>query len=743
MLAGCAPATPTVSAPEGSVARAPDGGAASNDADASIPTATPFRSELVPNRWERLRDDLPSSAWETGIAYEPRLGALVQHGGHLPGSYVQSPYTLRYEIRRDTFVDSLAPVRPMRRCIVELAWLSGPARIATVQGAASHGSLPPGTLRGWRVTRSDARGPWLYDALADRWEHTRPTGTEWPLRQHAGIVYDETSDAMYVVGGDGLYAYVPHANRVLRLPMPAALSRRFGYAIAFDPDSRRLAIFGGASRHWTYGHIDGDETDNCGVVDTETCASYYREYVASDTWILDVDDAARAGWPPADGDAVPAGWHKLEGPGPPRGMPMWDHQRLQLTWHAPSGRMLLLQHAIDEAPNMDPRTWPSIDLWALDAGSETWTRIDTDAPPHFAGLSAYAEGEDVLFAWGGGERGDAAASDTRATTNRVLYAMRPRVPGAPSRVPPSVARVSSLVLDAARVELRFPATPGRTYEIARAPATPMAGAYEVVARVTADRDEVTHVDVAGDAGAHAYRAREEGTLRWSLPAFDVPARPSGLRAITRSANQVELTWDAPPSDVAEVRLHRFGPSEGRHVIGSSPPGARSYVDREVDLGDGLARVYVATFVDAAGRESGASPMAYTVPDAPEALSVEELVDGSFEVRWVPRDATERLALFYLDYHCNARSSIEAYLDAFTPVDGPSLEGGTARVRAPVLDPVLRNRAPESEPGECGRTLREGHYFYGRVIGALDQPGLYSDIVSPRDPRFRAAVPERH
>lgn len=705
-----------------------DTGTPARERDAGEPAVVPFRPDLVPNRFERVRDDLPSLVWETGVAYEPRVGSLFQHGGHLLESYAQTAYTWRYDARGDALIEALPSTRPMRRCIVELAWLDGPDWLATVQGAASHGTLPSGWIQGWRVTRSDARGPWLYDALTDRWEHARPSGAEWPRRTHAGIAYDATSDALYVVGPDGLYAYAARANRVVRLPMPAALFGRQGYAMAFDPDARRLVVFGGSTRHWTYGHIDGDETDNCNVVDAETCASYYRAYVRDDTWVLDVDEAARAGW--TEGE-VPAGWHSIEGAHPPRGMPMWNHQRLQLVWHGPSGRMLLLQNPIDDTPAMEPASWPAVEAWTFDARAEAWERADVEEPPHFAGLLAYAPDLDVLFSWGGGERGADAAMDRSATGSRTLYAMRPELGAALS--PPSVPRISVGPIDATRVEVRFAAQPGRRYEIARAPATPIAGAYETIAEVDGET-EVRFTD--DDPGAHAYRVRELGTERWSLPAFDTPDRPGELVAIAGTA-EVELRWREVEHAIG-YRVYRSGPGENRRLV--AEVDTASHHDT-IDLSDGLVRFYVVTAIDVAGRESGSSPMAFTVPDAPIALDVDALPDGRFEVHWQQRDASERLELRYLDYHCNARNSIELFLDAFTLVEGGPFEAGTAIVSAPALDPATRDLAPTSEPGECARTLREGPYFYGRIVNALDQAGLYSDIVSPTDPRFRAALPD--
>jgi hypothetical protein len=750
VVAGCSgsDAGPDGAPPTSRDAAAPpitsDGAIAADDAG-PIPTRPPFRPELEPNRWQLVRDDLPNIAWEAGLAYDPRAGRVAHHGGHLLSSYAQSNYTSLYTIRDDIFSESLAPLRPMRRCISELAYLDGPERFATVQGGTGHGSLPQGRLSEYRIVRGDARGPWLLDPTRDRWEDARPSGAQWPRRSHANVAYDPTSDVLFGLGSASLTAFVAHTNEILELPLPAALHGRRGYGLAFDPDSRRLVVFGGATRLFFYGRIDGDETDNCDVVDAATCASYFRDFVLSDTWILDIDEAARAGWPAAaTADAIPTGWHRALGePHPPRGMPTWNHTRLQLHFHPPSGRMLLLQSPIDDAPIQSSREWPPIELWALDAARETWERIETIDPPHYAGIATWASGEDALFVWGGGgTTAEARATDPAAMSSRSLYMIRPAIAGAPPLAPAPLSRIAVETVEGG-VAVRFAGEPGVEHEIARADVARIAGAYEVVARVRAEGRETTWIDAGAGTASHAYRVRPVGALRWSLPAFDRPARPTGLRAIPRSATEVALAWDRSiDPDVVAYHVYRWGPGEGRHRIAEAL-SPLAMVDSEIDLSDGLARVYVVTAIDRAGRESGSSPMAFTVPDPPEALEVRMEDDGRFTVAWLPQDAEhQRLAIHYLDYHCNARSTIEVFLDTFVPVAGGPFTGDRVVVEAPPIDPALRERAPLAEPGECGRTRRDGHFFYARVVNALGQPGFYSDIVAPIDERFRAAVAPR-
>ncbi len=708
--------------------------------DAGSPAPEPFRPELTANRFELVRDDLPAFVWESGVAYDPRTESIVHHGGHVSHRYAQSPYTWRYALREDRFIEATPRARPPRRCLVEVDYLDDAERVVTVQGGASHGSLPAGRIAGWRVVRGDPRGPWLYDAVEDAWAAARPSGTAWPQRIHAQTAYDPASDALFLVGGDALYAYVEHANTVLRHPIPADLAGRSFYGIAFDRDARRLVVFGGTSRPWTYGHLDGDETDNCGVVDQETCNSYYRQYVHSDTWVLDVDAAAASGWADAPSEgALPAGWSHLdEGAGPPRGMPQLNHQRLQLTWHAPSGRVLLLQNDVHEVPLMSPATWSPVRLWAFDAVAMRWDEVPVEEPPHFMGHTTYVADLDVLVTWGGGQRGADAASDTNAATSSTLYLMRPRIGDLPARPPATVDAITATTTTRG-VELRFAARAGRRYEIARADADPMAGAFAPLATVEADADPATYVDLTAADAPHAYRVREVGTERWSRPAFDAPRWPGETTADVESATSVRVRW-AAVDGAARYAVHRSGPGETRTLVGET--ASTELLDDGVDLSDGRVRLYTVTAIDPAGRQSGHGPMAYTVADRPTALDVRARADGRLDVTWdAPRDGLA-LELYYLDYHCNARASIETFLDTFTPVAGGPFEGGAAVIEPPAIDPVARMAAPTAEPGECGRTFHEGHFLYGRFVDRLGQRGLYSGIVSPDDPAYRPAAPGR-
>lgn len=728
-------------------AQAADASTRADDAgEADAGRAPTFRPDLPGNVWVHLRDDLPVPAWETAIAYDPRTGDVVQHGGHIAFNYAQSGYTTHYNVEHDSIEEARAPVRPMRRCIVESAWLSGPQRVATVQGAASHGTMPQGIVRYFKLERADAVGPWLYDAVTQEWEHMRPAATvSWPQREHAAIAYDETSDAMFLIGNDGLVAYFPRLNRIVKYPLPSPLLHRMGYALAVDPDARKLVVFGGASRHWVYGNIDGDETDNCGVVSDEVCASYYRAYVKDDTWVLDLSQPPASDWVTNADAGVPSGWHQVEGAHPPRGLPMWNHNRLSFAWHPGSGQLLLLQNDISQAPLTDVRQWPLLDLWAFDAKLERWALVPTQNPPHLYGVTSLATKEDVLLVWGGGHQGADASQDTHAMGNTSLYLMRPHFDG-PRLDAPSVDRVQAAAVGPEDNTVVFDADVGASYEVQRATSRPEVGPYQTVATVTAEHAQTTYVDHAPDAGFVGYRVRKVGTQRFSIPGFTEPPYPHQVVAHVESSKRVEVRWAPLAQSVKSLRVYRLGP-EGRVKLAALDPTSRTYTDTSVDLSDGRVRAYGVAAVDFAGREGGLSPLAFSVDDAPRALDVHAEVHGAdggvdggvFEVNWAPRSPGESLQLYYLDYHCNARSSIVAYMDAYTPVLG-RVQGGHGVVHVPPLDPVLRNKAPLAEPGECGRTLRPGHYFYGRIVNALGQEGFFSDLMSPSDARFRAAAP---
>jgi hypothetical protein len=284
------------------------------------------------------------------------------------------------------------------------------------------------------------------------------------------------------------------------------------------------------------------------------------------------------------------------------------------------------------------------------------------------------------------------------------------------------------------VTVEWPAEPGLRYEVFRALADSLPGAYEKLgSKPTASG---RYVDRTVEAGkVYAYQVAAAGAVRRSLPGFNQPGRPGGLLASVEGAREVRLSWKPDPAaDVVGYRVYRARGAEVEEPRGqlltAKPLGEPRLVDRTLDLSDGVMCSYWVTAVNRAGIESGASPLARTFPDAPRGLVVPEGVgpaDGvgnrlNYVVGWNWPDQV-KVAGFNV-YHATenidtllVQGGYGSFWKLWTKVNEKPVESG--EIVFPVSADGPRN-----------------HYFYVRAVNVLGQEGFYSDLVSPTDRRFR-------
>jgi len=666
--------------------------------------------EAPVNRWVLRHDQTPITVWENGIAWDPEARRVIWYGGHVGRLYPQSNYTILYDPEQNRFRESQAPTRPQRRCLVHVAYVDSCRRTLTADGGSHHGSVPGGGLAGEYKTvfRSDPRGPWLYDALDDSWEDCRTLPPGWKRAAHAPICHEPNSDAVFGLRGDELCIYSPRLNRVFTRPLPPELRNLLNYGLAADPLRRKLVVFGGTVTTRRPEKVDGKN-----VYDTVVKDSTWTYDIAADVWT----QCAPRIHPPATKAYL--------------GMPS-----LQMVWHNASGTILLVQSA-DRAP-ADGQPWPPAELWSFDAAAGQWARtpVDEAGPrPVFAGLAAYAPEPDLLFLFGGGTDGAGEGENPQAWpgSSRQVWSCRVRVPG---RTPVAPAGPERILVTAGEqaVTIQWPAQPGVNYDVFRAPAAPLPGSFE---RITASPVADGRLeDRSAERGkVYAYQVAAVGAARRSLPAFNQPWRPAGLVASVESAREVRLRWKAnSEADLAGYRVYRargagVEKGEGRLLAPRLLEEPR-FVDSAVDLSDGVICSYWVTAVNRAGIESGASPLAYTAPDAPANLTAPEgvaLSDGvgnrlGFAVDWTwPADV--KVAGFNV-YHATehidtllAEGGYERFWKLWTKVNDRPIPGREFVMPAPPDGP-------------------RHHYFYVRAVNVLGQEGFLTDIVSPTDRRFR-------
>jgi hypothetical protein len=681
------------------------------------------------NSWILVHEYAPNINWENGVAWDPRTRRIVWHGGHMGRLYPQSNYTFLYDPKQNRFSESQAPTRPQRRCLIHLDYLDAWGLVVTTDGGRSHGSIPGGGLKGdFRSVMFDvSRGPWLYDPVLDTWEDCRTLPPVWQRAAHAPIAYEPGTDALFALRGDKLAIFSPRLNRMFFRALPPALHRRLGYGLAADPRGRRLIVFGG-SAGGGYQWARAAE----GQTRAEARAEAYDRMVKNDTWIYDI---VKDKWHEAAVDAAKR---------PPRGMPMNGMLNLQLVWHEASDTAFLVQSAIDDARTPAVK-WPPAQCWSFDPDRETWTLVPTvpgpqGQQPAFAGLLTYEPEQNRLWLFGGGRDGEGfegkpqdPAAIFPAQRSRLVWSCRLEVPGRSSRPVPSAAAPSVETL-AEGVRVAWQQPPGSRYDVFRAVADPFPGAYERINTKPVNGGSYLDKDVK-EGRVYAYRVAVAGSGRQSPCAFNQLWRPSGVLVSVESKNRVRVSW--PPhkaDDVAGYKVYRAHGKELEKGEGTCltdlPVRDTHIVDDKIDLSDGVIRSYWVTVVNRAGIESGASPLAYTVPDAPPSLGCPVGVgpsDGvgnrlNYVIAWDWPDDV-KVAGFNV-YHATEH------------IDTLLVKGGY-RAFWPLWKkltdkPITRREyfftIPKDKP--CH------HYFYVRAVNILGQEGFYTDIVSPTDRRFR-------
>jgi hypothetical protein len=634
-------------------------------------------------RWERIETDRPAEIWESGAAYDPATGSIVQHGGHAIGSYAQSSHTFVHDLETRKTRRSMAAIRPQRRCLTDLVHVDSLGRVLTGNGASSHGSLPQGQLAAdYRsIVKGDPRGPWLYDSVADDWEDARPLGAVWERYPHGQLAYDAVHDVVLHLAGSRLALYSPRTNQVLSRELPAALRDRDGYGIVALGRTGTILLFGGRA---------GGE-------------------ILDDTWIYD-----------AGADR----WEEVSTAiRPPRGLPMSDFLELDLTFHAPLGRALLWTvPAVGPIPTFS--AWPSPELWAFDPLERAWNQIAVEGDsPAFPGLLVSASDRDVLVLVGGGRDGP-PANDPRPALSRELWLGRIDVPPA-TRATESAPDGVRVETTASTIELSWSAVAGESYEVWRAAAAPLPGIFEHVATVSGDR--WTAAPLSGDAFAYRVVVVGRPLATGSLPAFDQPLRPRGLVASVETATRVVLRWSAAHEpDVVGYHVYRatgaaIATGHGTRLT-TSPHAATTFVDNTIDLGDGVIRGYWVVAVNRGGIASGPSPLAYSTPDAPRNFRATARADRTTALvqwEWPADRAVAGFRLYMSDHHENtlgySPQQTAAWWAQWTPVTTVPITGRAIEV--PLSDPV------------------RDYYFYARAVSVLGQAGFHTDITSPTDPRF--------
>jgi hypothetical protein len=725
------------------------------------------------NKWQ-LRTMAPNHVHENDMAYDPSTGKAVFHGGHVGMLYPQSNYTFLYDVRRNRFFESQSQYRPQRRCFANVVYLDSCRMVLTGCGSPGHGSLPQG---GFSKSQGDYRecyrafnvGPWLYDGTDDSWSDCRPLPPKWHNKDVSAHVYERNSDVMLFNEGDKWSLYCPRTNRNTMRWLPEPLWARCGYAVAADPIRRKIVLFGGDTQFFF-----------------PRTKSDYEKKIRGDTWIYDM---ATDKWRQVQTKVSPA-------PGYPMLAVM--SLKMVYHYSSDTMLMLQnpISEPPTDLNKIPPAELWSFDLDREEWSKVPVENYGTNGPS-FIGLLDYARNEDLLVLIGGGKDFIGEDGQPGISPSRSVWTCRVRIPGREPAIPPPIerirvetgdganrvvwadavrtshpelerlfggkpvgfivyrARVSGLsgkttamysadapfnkaALEPPQLPPHLASTPQQPRKTWWGPdADPCPGVYERI-----NRDPVLDglfVDNDITPGAvYAYQITPNGAppnLIRSLPAFNQPWHPTGLRASVEATNRILLRWNAnTEQDIAGYKVYRAIGEAIEHGTGTlltaTPIQTQEFMDSGDNLSDCTVRFYWVTAINKGGIESGASPLAHSFPDQPMGLTVlpgegPSNRDGillGYRLRWEwPKDVkVAGFHVYYADHHRNGSN-------------GP---GGT-------YDQDWKRTTDKPHPDNefvfplAADDPRPNHYFHVRAVNILGQEGFYTDIVSPTDLRFRS------
>jgi hypothetical protein len=306
----------------------------------------------------------------------------------------------------------------------------------------------------------------------------------------------------------------------------------------------------------------------------------------------------------------------------------------------------------------------------------------------------------------------------------MVHAIQVAVPGK-RRSAPRPERVELTTAPGGAVTLTWEAEAGLAYDVYRATADPFPRDYVKISAAPVLAG--TFVDGSAQPGrVYAYQVAVTGELVRSQPAFNQLRVPRDLVAAVDSATKVRLRWrpSAEPDLVGyDVYRARGANFQGAVRLTASPVTRPAFEDTTVDLRDGVLRDYWVVAVNRAGIKSGASPMAYTAPDAPLALNVVAEAPDRLRVSWDwPDDVpVAGFNVYHVDHHENTQGWSADQIAAWQ-AKWQVVGGGPVDEHSIVYEVAAGDIAKQ-------------HYFYVRAVDRLGVEGFLTDIASATDDSF--------
>ncbi|MHA2081939.1 MAG: Kelch repeat-containing protein [Candidatus Thorarchaeota archaeon] len=203
-----------------------------NDANNSVPTnPTNLRGTLADQSTLPVRGD-------AGVAYDGESDRIIIFGGWNQSVHSKDQNeTWAYNFNTDTYTKLAPSTKPPGRAEAPLVYDSNRDRIVVFGGMHDLSTL------------ESLNDTWIFDYNTNNWTELFPASTPGARRAH-GIAYDIESDKIVMFGGRDAYdnrtwVYDPATNEWQAMSPAFSPSARSEHKMVYDSESDRIILFGG------------------------------------------------------------------------------------------------------------------------------------------------------------------------------------------------------------------------------------------------------------------------------------------------------------------------------------------------------------------------------------------------------------------------------------------------------------------------------------------------------------------
>ncbi|MBL8026852.1 MAG: T9SS type A sorting domain-containing protein [Fibrobacteres bacterium] len=526
-------------------------------------------------------------AYENDLAWDYKNGVIILGFGH---NSANTNRVWEYTFKKDTFTNSNPFHRPPKTCGPALVYDPGMERIFKMGGA-----FHPGLNHGYGEISADGKqikamitteesGVWAYDAARSQWYSMRPIqpwpkSPSYPYAPGFSLNFTYARDfGLNILTGrlnnNAVWAYHGHTNRWIQFPVGTVIPTAMYQAptTAYDLKNHVLIKVGG-----TVGAPDIMED--------------------SSTWSFDIASATWKSYSLSKNTPIRKG--------------TWSYGGMTATYDEWLRKTIVVSGDGAVTAAFDPATdadgWNTLSLTGVPAAGGNMGRHFRSSPYHNVHL---------LY----------AAALLSPDNRHPVYALKitdklPMEPFPPESVT-VLTNASGLTISWIPSDT---GTPADSFYIFRSKWNGRPGAYVKVGSTAAHTwNDAPAVD-NGDMSFYSYyvTARKDSLQSLaSCPVYSNPVRPEGLVATVWGEKEVSLRWKRiKGTDIVGYNVYRAkgGYPSGKNgftKLTADPIDNAQFADVSVDLSDRIICHYAVTAVNRLGQESGYSPLAHTVPEAP-------------------------------------------------------------------------------------------------------------------------------